>query len=136
MLFRSTSALSGGFTGFGKAGDFLAKTAGEKALTGGANAISQNIANTQTEEDSDKVRQQYFSSWAHGGEVQHAAREGGSIRLRNGDFIIPADVVSALGNGSSKAGAKYLTHLMRALDAGPQPRAGSLAKSRAKARHA
>ena len=102
----------------------------------GAEGIGQAAANAQTEKGSDQVKQQYFSSWAHGGEVQHAAREGGSIRLRNGDFIIPADVVSALGNGSSKAGAKYLTHLMRALDAGPQPRAGSLAKSRAQARHA
>lgn len=30
------------------------------------------------------------------------------MRLEDSDYIIPADVVSALGNGSSKAGARYL----------------------------
>lgn len=59
---------------------------------------------------------------------------GGQVRLRNGDFIIPADVVSAIGNGSTKAGARYLDHLFNALSAGPPPKAGSLAKQRAKQR--
>jgi hypothetical protein len=62
--------------------------------------------------------------------------KGGAIHLRDGDFIIPADVVSAIGNGSTKAGAKYLDHLFTALSAGPAPKAGSLAKQRAKARRA
>jgi hypothetical protein len=34
--------------------------------------------------------------------------EGGAVGLENGDFILPADVVSALGNGSTKAGANFL----------------------------
>lgn len=132
----SPTALGGGFTGFGNVGDFLAKEVGTKALTEGIGGINQSVANAKTEKESDKIKQDYFSGWAHGGDVQHVAREGGSIRLKNGDFIIPADVVSALGNGSSKAGAKYLTHLMRALDAGPAPKAGSLAKQRTQKRHA
>lgn len=33
---------------------------------------------------------------------------GGSVDLHDGDFIFPADVVSALGNGSTKAGAQFL----------------------------
>jgi hypothetical protein len=33
-------------------------------------------------------------------------------RLADGEFIIPADVVSHLGNGSSKAGAKQLYSMM------------------------
>ena len=37
---------------------------------------------------------------------------GGHVPLRNGAYIIPADVVSALGNGSSKAGAEFLQRLM------------------------
>jgi hypothetical protein len=65
-----------------------------------------------------------YKSWAH----------GGSIRLENNSFIIPADVVSAIGNGSTKAGAKYLDHLFAAIAAGPPPKAGSLAKQRAKER--
>lgn len=33
---------------------------------------------------------------------------GGGVDLEEGQFIIPADVVSALGNGSTKAGAAFL----------------------------
>ena len=33
-------------------------------------------------------------------------------RLADGEFVIPADVVSHLGNGSSKAGAKQLYTMM------------------------
>lgn len=131
----ATTAFSGGFTGLGDVGDWAVKSLGPKVITEGAGAVSQGFANKQTEDESNKIHQQYFGSWAHGGEIQHVARHGGSIRLKDGDFVIPADVVSALGNGSSKAGAKYLTHLFRMLEAGPQPRAGSLAKQRAQARH-
>ena len=41
-----------------------------------------------------------------------ALAHGGQIPLKDGAYIIPADVVSALGNGSSKAGAEFLRHLM------------------------
>jgi hypothetical protein len=33
-------------------------------------------------------------------------------RLSDGEFVIPADVVSHLGNGSSDAGAKRLYEMM------------------------
>ena len=33
---------------------------------------------------------------------------GGEINLEDGQFIFPADVVSAIGNGSTKAGAQFL----------------------------
>jgi hypothetical protein len=33
-------------------------------------------------------------------------------RLADGEFVIPADVVSHIGNGSSKAGAKQLYSMM------------------------
>lgn len=39
-------------------------------------------------------------------------KQGGHVPLKNGAYIIPADVVSALGNGSSKAGAEFLRRLM------------------------
>ena len=38
--------------------------------------------------------------------------KGGQVPVRDGAYIIPADVVSALGNGSSKAGAEFLRRLM------------------------
>ena len=33
-------------------------------------------------------------------------------RLSDGEFVIPADVVSHLGNGNSNAGAKILENMM------------------------
>ena len=57
------SLTSGGFTGFGNAGDWLAKEAGSKVVTGAPQAISQSVANTQTEKDSDKIHDQYFSGF-------------------------------------------------------------------------
>jgi hypothetical protein len=43
-------------------------------------------------------------------------------RLADGEFVIPADVVSHLGNGSTKAGAK---HLYKVMDKVRQARTGS-----------
>ncbi|MEI6680921.1 MAG: hypothetical protein WCL21_20090, partial [Mariniphaga sp.] len=43
----------------------------------------------------------------------HASIDGNQeARLADGEFVIPADVVSHLGNGSSKAGAKQLYSMM------------------------
>ena len=38
--------------------------------------------------------------------------DGGEARLSDGEFVIPADVVSHLGNGNSNAGAKKLHNMM------------------------
>jgi hypothetical protein len=43
-------------------------------------------------------------------------------RLADGEFVIPADVVSHLGNGSTKAGAK---HLYKMLDKVRKARTGN-----------
>jgi hypothetical protein len=48
-------------------------------------------------------------------------------RLADGEFVIPADVVSHLGNGSSKAGAKQLYAMM---DRVRQARTGNLKQGR------
>ena len=122
---------SGGF------GSNLAKQAVPEILkTGTGLATAPSYDNSGQK----KMEGQYAAAedWGHfaeGGVATIRAARGGSVHLRNGDFIIPADVVSALGNGSTKAGAKYLTHLFNSLHAGPPPKAGSLAKRRAKERH-
>lgn len=147
-----TTLTSGGMTGYGKLGD----SAVSNVVTKIPQEVSQQIANKQTEAGSRQVeagqtaeeqqatqdvnRINSPQGWrpmgkAEGGIATIRAARGGSVPLRNGDYIVPADVVSALGNGSSKAGARYLTHLCNALNAGPPPKAGSLAKQRAKARH-
>ena len=35
--------------------------------------------------------------------------------LANGEFVIPADVVSSLGNGSNDSGAKVLDELLKTI---------------------
>lgn len=77
-----------------------------------------------------QIQQQAYPGWQPQG-----AAKGGQLHLRDGSFIIPADVVSAIGNGSTKAGAQYLDHLFRAIHAGPAEEAGSLAKQRIHERH-
>ena len=48
-------------------------------------------------------------------------------RLSDGEFVIPADVVSHLGNGNSSAGAKNLYNMM---DRVRQARTGSTRQGR------
>lgn len=56
--------------------------------------------------------QQYFAT----GGLTSLAKGGRSVRLEDSDYIVPADVVSALGNGSTKAGAQYLDEQLARLN--------------------
>jgi hypothetical protein len=129
----TTAPTQGSGTMFsGNIGNAVTKAAGPQIMNvagsamnpppsyGNQGAQTVNAAKQQGQADATSA----YKSWAH----------GGSIRLENNSFIIPADVVSAIGNGSTKAGAKYLDHLFAAIAAGPPPKAGSLAKQRAKER--
>lgn len=76
-----------------------------------------------------------FSGFAEGGLT---TLKGGGIAMRDGQYVIPADVVSAIGNGSSKAGARFLEQAFNYyIENGPPegvkppPRAGNLAERRA-----
>ena len=147
-----TTMTGGGMTGFGHIGDTVATN----AFSQGVQGVNQEIVNAGTRQNesdylntlaaqdqagTQAAKKLYagsgegFKGWAEGGIATIQAARGGSVGLKNGDYIVPADVVSALGNGSTKAGAKYLTHLCNALHAGPPPKAGSLAKQRAKERY-
>ena len=67
-----------------------------------------------------------IGGYARGGEPRFLSGDGDGMsdsikakidghqeaRLADGEFVIPADVVSHLGNGSSKAGAKQLHDMM------------------------
>ena len=128
--------------GWSGAGKEFAKMAAPEILKGGAgmgmspsydDSGAQRIKSLQ-QSGSESAQGTYGPGWSTSSWMQSKAK-GGQIHLRNGDFIIPADVVSAIGNGSTKAGAKYLDHLFNALAAGPAPKAGSLAKRRALERH-
>ena len=45
-------------------------------------------------------------------EIPGVIEGGQNLRVSDGEFIVPADVVSMLGNGSSNAGAKELYDMM------------------------
>lgn len=44
--------------------------------------------------------------------IQARMADGGEVALSDGEYIIPADVVSAMGNGSSEAGANRLDQMV------------------------
>jgi hypothetical protein len=39
--------------------------------------------------------------------------DGGEVHLKSGQFVIPADIVSALGNGDTGAGQKFLVDFFK-----------------------
>lgn len=90
--------------------------------TGNQMIDAQTTAKKAEEEDKargDKFRAQNTSGPLGGlGDIGMATggitalAQGGQVHLKEGAYIIPADVVSALGNGSTKAGAEFLRHLM------------------------
>ena len=136
-LPASASTSGGGFTGFGKLGDTLATNAILNVGQQGIGAIQQGQNNAQSRKVGNQIAaQQGWGGFSHGGYAELHAAHGGSVHVRDGAFVIPADVVSALGNGSSKAGARFLTHLFASLERGPAPEAGNLAADRAMQRHA
>jgi len=61
------------------------------------------------------------------GGLQHFVQGGGTgtsdsvpAMLANGEFVIPADVVSGLGNGSNDSGAQILDQFLKAIRAHKQ----------------
>jgi hypothetical protein len=74
----------------------------------GIQAQQQNAAvNQANQKDAQAQEAQRKDATALGGQIYGLAA-GGGVDLHDGQFIIPADVVSALGNGSTKAGAAFL----------------------------
>ena len=63
----------------------------------GPSATDMAIRNQQEDKQAKQLGSQ---TWGLAG--------GGEVNLEDGQFILPADVVSALGNGSTKAGAEFL----------------------------
>ena len=59
-------------------------------------------------EDARALSRQQYGRPLGGGKLGASFAAGGDVNLRDGDFILPADIVSAMGDGSTKAGAKFL----------------------------
>jgi hypothetical protein len=96
-----------------------------KASAGAISALAQGFAKQQTTSPNESVRLG-LESLAGGGYLETGGKVGDGMsdeikasidgnqeaRLSDGEFVVPADVVSHLGNGSSDAGAKRLYEMM------------------------
>ena len=96
-----------------------------KASAGAISALAQGFARQQTTSPNESVRLG-LEALAGGGYLETGGKVGDGMsdeikasidgnqeaRLSDGEFVIPADVVSHLGNGSSDAGAKRLYEMM------------------------
>jgi len=96
-----------------------------KVSAGAIQALAQGFAKQQTTSPNESVRLG-LEALAGGGYLETGGKVGDGMsddikaniednqeaRLSDGEFVIPADVVSHLGNGSSDAGAKRLYEMM------------------------
>ena len=102
-----------------------AKAKQEAAGLAGLNRTNQTNSRAPIEEDNKKVTMaqggilamregRYLDGGSDGMADKVPARidSGQEARLSDGEFVIPADVVSHLGNGNSDAGAKVLHAMM------------------------
>ena len=98
-----------GSTLAGIAAPALAGTALQQGIQGISTA-QQNQQNQQLSEQNaqDMEAQKRAATGLSSGMFEQKLAHGGQVNLEDGQFIIPADVVSALGNGSTKAGAAFL----------------------------
>ena len=60
--------------------------------------------------------------------IPAALGDGAPVKVSDGEYVIPADVVSALGRGSSDAGSRQLTDMVLGVRKGYQQHLGSLGK--------
>lgn len=127
------SYASGGTTNGGMIGDLMAKLQAQGAFAGEGQS---QASDTGTGYTYDAKTKQYTPNMASGGGISTLGgySDGGRLlkgpgdgmsdnipatigrkqpaRLADGEFVIPADVVSHLGNGSTDAGAKQLYSMM------------------------
>jgi len=101
---------TGGFTGADSNGGFAPSTAGELA-TGGLTALARGGMS-------------HLGDYSDGGRLLRGPGDGVSdsipasignkrpARLADGEFVVPARIVSELGNGSTEAGARKLYAMM------------------------
>lgn len=129
----SSGVLGTGLTTGSATGDALATTATISAGTSGIkegaqaglNAEAQSKANNLFKGNTANQTAQLNKTGAMAGDLygpqsgnggwatpqpgMFSAKEGGEIALETGQFVIPADIVSALGNGDTEAGQRFLT---------------------------
>ena len=110
MLFRSPTAgsLKPGITG-GKAGVKLTGLPGYLIHVAQGGSIDEHNPQFYSEGGLGSIKHQYVKGQGDG------TSDSVPAMLANGEFVLPADVVSSLGNGSNDAGATILNEFMRVI---------------------
>jgi len=91
---------------------------GVKGIQNGvASAENRNAGNKLAASSAASDRQQVADANQTGAKLWGHA-EGGPVALQNGDWVVPADVLSSIGNGSTNAGAQFLNEYFGLNDAG------------------
>ena len=102
-----TAASEGLGSTLGGVGTEVAKAAVPTAVQGIGGMMGSGYSGPSATNTALKTQQEAKKAKELGGQVWGLA-VGGSVDLHDGDFILPADIVSAMGNGSTKAGAQFL----------------------------
>lgn len=74
----------------------------------GPSMTDMNVKDYIENRDARQLSNQQYGRGLGGGPLGSKFAGGGEVNLEDGQFILPSDVVSALGNGSTKAGAQFL----------------------------
>ena len=98
------AALSTGSTGIQKG----VEAKQQADITTAQNKGYEQLKGRQGQELSNVRQQQKLDESGLAGGKPLGAAHGGSINLQSGQFVIPADIVSDLGNGDTKAGMEFL----------------------------
>ena len=122
-------------TGISTGSKTLDKVAGEQAVSGIMKGGEQGLGAIQTAQYNQGVKkadqQAQAAGAANAGLGQNMANDlysnqiqapmlakGGQVHMDSGSFVIPADIVSALGDGSTEAGFRFLESFFK--DAGAE----------------
>jgi hypothetical protein len=85
---------------------------GATAIQEGQTIAEQNkgyAANAAEQKGAQQKAHEMTSMLSGDGEGQSSMlAEGGPVHMQSGSFVIPADIVSALGDGSTEAGFRFL----------------------------
>jgi len=118
------TAISGGLTGVQQGVGAVQNSINEGAMKKQDAAIAgQNAADATMR--GDVMSQNYAPAEGMGGGKGMGMAEGGPIDVDSGSFVIPSDIVSALGNGDTGAGMEFLSKYFQdsgsdAVDAGDE----------------
>jgi len=106
-----SQTLGAGVSGIKQGADTLQQNKTARAQNKGYQAVS--AANAADAAQAQNMANTLFSGSPTSRGFSFSAAKGGEVHLKSGQFVIPADIVSALGNGDTDAGQKFLVDFFK-----------------------